>query len=158
MFRKQPGFSLFELMVVIAIIGIMATIAIPNFVAWRNNSNLRGAAFNLKSDIETAKSRAVRGGGVVSVSFDSSKYEVFIDSDRDAVKDGGEVSLFTRNLNGITMTPAFAGTPAKATGFDSRGQVLAIIGTPKIGMVELNNGAKKITVSVNMIGSVSITM
>ncbi len=33
MFRKQPGFSLFELMFVIAITGIMATIAIPNFVA-----------------------------------------------------------------------------------------------------------------------------
>jgi type IV pilus assembly protein PilA len=46
---NQKGFTLIELMIVIAIIGILAAIAVPNFISYRDKAYCSGAEADARS-------------------------------------------------------------------------------------------------------------
>ena len=97
--HKNSGFTLMELMITIAVIGLLAAIAIPNMIGWRSGAKLRGAVENLRGDLQLAKLTAVRENGPVAVLFSDNGCQVFIDNGATpGVLDAGERRIRNRQL------------------------------------------------------------
>lgn len=77
----SSAFTLIELLIVIAIIGVLSAISIPSFSTFTNNQRLSQAAKQVKNDLRSAQNRALSGvGGMawgVNVSAGGTFYKLF---------------------------------------------------------------------------------
>jgi prepilin-type N-terminal cleavage/methylation domain-containing protein len=59
--KMKKGFTLVEIMIVVAIIAILAAVAIPNFIKYRRSSQATACVSNLKA-IQAAKEQVLLAG------------------------------------------------------------------------------------------------
>jgi prepilin-type N-terminal cleavage/methylation domain-containing protein len=127
---QQQGFTLIEIMVVVAIMGIFSMIAIPNFISWLPRHRLSLAAQDVASGLIKARSRAVKDNTVVVFGQTGNSFWAFADDGagsadgadgvpvdaNNSTQEGDEQTVVSVPLpSGITITASFQ------TIFDRRG-------------------------------------
>ncbi|MEW5910183.1 MAG: GspH/FimT family pseudopilin [Thermodesulfobacteriota bacterium] len=128
--RKDAGVTLMEVLIVVAIIGVLTAIAIPNWLSWRANAKINGAATNLRGDLEMAKMRAIKENASVAIIFSTNGYIIFIDNGVGAgiadnwVQDGNEIELTNRQFTpGVSMSNTFASGRTRFSGSGRPGNI-----------------------------------
>jgi type II secretion system protein H len=135
--RPHAGFTLIELMTVIAVLGLVAALAAPSFREFTARSKLRGVANEAYTDLQFARAEAVQRNARVRVDYSATGYSVVLDSDNSAIK---SVTLpsGTSVASGSTLVATF--DPVRATAAVANGPaVLAAAGTS--GQIRLNVNA-----------------
>jgi type II secretion system protein H len=72
--KNHKGFTLVEMMIVIAIIGIVSAIAVPNFYSYAAGMKLRSASRNLYSTLQNTRMKAIRQNVRWAVEFTSTTF------------------------------------------------------------------------------------
>lgn len=166
--RDNNGFTFMELMTVIGLIAIMAAIAVPNYINWRNNSQLSRATQDLYSHFQSAKNQAARRNALCTIAFDTvaGNYSVFVDDDQDLTLDAGEQVLRTvlwSEYPGVSLDTTQGGgdglgfsNPNNAIAFAPNGFCLNNTGSLAAGNVFLANSNRQTQINITPTGSVSI--
>ncbi|MFH2064556.1 MAG: GspH/FimT family pseudopilin [Pseudomonadota bacterium] len=140
--KGNKGFTIVEMLIVIVIMAILATVAVPNIISWRANATLSGDTRTLKADFELARSTAIKNNTTATITFDTG-------NNRYSITSGGDTVL-SRNLTNTSIIGTALAVTGNETIFDSRGR------TDNTGNVTLSNGSRNTKVSISMIGSVRV--
>ena len=117
--RRHRGFTLIELMVVVALGAILLMLAAPSFTNFLAKRRVEGVASELATDLQYARSEAVQRNAVVRVIFGTSCYAIHVAGTTDATSctslGTGAVNVKTVQLTSATTVGlAFTSNNSKA--------------------------------------------
>ena len=129
---QSDGFTLIEVLIAMAILGLTLAMAAPSITTWIQNSQIRTASENIRTGLQKARAEAIRRNGNVEFKLDHPTDTGGTGWTITSLIDGTVVEVApsnegTRNVK-LTLTPDGATT----TTFNGFGRLLATAANPLV--------------------------
>ncbi len=146
----QKGFTLIEMLVVIAVIGIIALVVMPSFSTMRQRAVLKSATSDVLSALDKARSQTL-------ASVNSSEYGVHFQSDKVVIFKGTVYSAVDANNENILIASPATISTITLSGGGSDVYFNRLTGAPnKTGTVVVSVSSVTKTVTINATGAASM--
>lgn len=145
---RQRGFTLLEVIIVVVIIGIMAAIAVPNFLSWLPNMRLKAASRDLYGHMMRAKVEAVKSNTPTLFNFSSGTGSPCTGGSYTFSNSAGNLVNTTMEHDVCLSTPT-----TYPNGFKTNGAALGTTGTV---LLTHPKSSKTYTITQTIAGGVSI--
>lgn len=141
--HEPDAFTFVELMIVVAILGVVSAVAVPRFTDMLSRTRLHEAARRVKMDFALARQQAILTGTPQTVLFNisSDNYQLVGMNDFDQSGQGYVVSLAEEPYQ-VTLTSAVFGTNSTVI-FDAYGV------PDSAGVVGLRTANRQINITLN---------
>lgn len=119
--RRQSGYSLAEMLTVIAIVGALALVTVPAFMTYMQSNKMKSSMRQITTDLRSARQRSISQGQQVLVTYGSGankrSYDIYqgdrpFNSTTWTKAALPEALKTTRRLNDVVYFPADTATPA----------------------------------------------
>lgn len=159
--RRLGGFSLVELMVVLAVTVILLTVAIPAFYSWVQQQRLLTTANEFFAAVILTRSEAIQLGRRVDMAARdganwASGWIVFVDDNGNRVPDTGERILLTRDpvADGMSVTSVFTDSSRPYLAYNGTGRSRTDTSgqSPQLGTVTFSLNDKVRRIKLNFAG------
>jgi type IV fimbrial biogenesis protein FimT len=137
--RTSRGFSVLEVMVVVAIIGILLSVGVPSFFTYTQNMQIRSAAEQITAGLAIAKNEAIRRNSQIELALSNNTGWTVTE-----VTSGGTRNVLqTRDANegSVNVTSVVLPAGTLAVTFNGMGRVVSVNddGTPPLTQIDLTN-------------------
>lgn len=166
--NNRNGFTLIELMVVVAIIAIVTAVAIPAYMTWKPRNQIRSAVSQVQSDLNRAKMRAVETRRQCRVVFTTNGYQIFDGNRIMNSNQWGNIDpngvftnltpFVTRNFNDFPQVTILTGAGTAIAAGAEPMVTFSPRGTAVNGSIQLRHPeATGATITVNITSRINIT-
>jgi type IV fimbrial biogenesis protein FimT len=103
--REQQGFTLTELLITLAILGILSSVALPSFIDQLKNNRLVSNTNQLQSVFKFARSEAAKREKTVTLDENNGEWHVMIDGQVEALQkfQASHESISVNNLQDVVI-------------------------------------------------------
>ena len=132
--RKEAGFTIIELMIVIAIFAIAMAAAMPSYNEWIQNTHIRNAAESLSNGIQRARAEAVSRNVTVTFSIAGDNFWTITDT-------GADETIESRPLAEIPASVTVTPTPDATTTLTFNNLGVRTDGSVQIDRIDVDSSA-----------------